>query len=108
MELCNLEETITGLEFIGIAKHSESGEEFQVYSNGSQIDEDIRLGFYKHKKGKFYEVLGTTFNPENNEKLVVYKGLYLDEKRGLEALWVRPLKMFLDKDEHSIPRFRYV
>ncbi len=66
----------------------------------------ITLGKYQHYKGKYYQVLGVAKHSENLEELVVYQALY-DEK----ALWVRPLKMFLQNVELEgkiIPRFKFV
>jgi len=66
----------------------------------------IKLGKYKHYKGKEYEVIGVAKHSETLEEMVVYKALY-DEGQ----IWVRPLKMFLVKVEingRKIPRFEYV
>lgn len=110
LKLCGLESSINNeLDFLGICQHSETGEEFRIYGDLLKRDlEDIKLGFYKHKKSRFYEVIGTAEYPETKEKLVVYKGMYKHEKRGKEALWVRPLKMFLENDERGNPRFKYI
>ncbi len=56
----------------------------------------IKLGKYKHYKGKEYEVIGIAKHSETLEDLVVYKALYQTEG---ENLWVRPLKMFLENVE---------
>lgn len=66
----------------------------------------IKLGKYKHYKGKEYEVIGTAKHSETLEDLVVYRALY-----GDYGLWVRPLKMFLEDveiDGKKIPRFQYL
>ncbi len=52
----------------------------------------IKLGKYKHFKGKEYEVLGIAKHSENLEEFVVYKALY-----GKRELWIRPAKIFLEK-----------
>lgn len=66
----------------------------------------MKLGKYKHYKGKEYEVIGIAKHSETLEELVVYKALY---EEG--ALWVRPLKMFEEEVEvngQKILRFEYV
>lgn len=70
----------------------------------------IKLGKYKHYKGKFYEVVGVGMNTESREEVVIYKALYPTEF-GPDYLWVRPLKMFLEKVEvngEKMPRFKFV
>lgn len=67
---------------------------------------DIKLGIYKHFKGKEYEVLGVAKHSETLEELVVYKKLYDDF-----SLWVRPLSMFIEeieKDGYKGPRFVWI
>lgn len=66
----------------------------------------LKLGKYRHYKGKEYEVLGVAKHSETLEELVVYKALY-----GEGQIWVRPLKMFLDEVElegKKFPRFCFV
>jgi hypothetical protein len=66
----------------------------------------IKLGIYKHYKGKRYEVLGMAKHSETLEDMVVYKQLYDDG-----GLWVRPLKMFLENievDGKIMPRFKLI
>jgi len=53
--------------------------------------ENIRPGFYKHYKGKMYEVIGVARHSETLEELVVYKATY---QKDSENLWVRPRAMF--------------
>ena len=52
---------------------------------------EIKLGKYRHYKGKEYEVLGIAKHSETLEDVVVYRALY-----GKQQLWVRPLKMFME------------
>lgn len=76
----------------------------------------IKLGKYKHYKGKEYEVIGVAKHSETLEDLVVYKALY-----GNHDLWVRPLKMFLEDVKvdgnpvkpnghgaRKVPRFKFI
>jgi len=63
----------------------------------------IKLGKYKHYKGKEYEVIGVARHSETLEELVFYRALY-----GKHDLWARPLKMFMEKvmvDGKKAPRF---
>jgi len=65
----------------------------------------LKLGLYRHFKGKRYKVLGVARHSETLEEMVLYE--HLDDK----SLWVRPLPMFLeevDKDGVKVPRFGYV
>jgi hypothetical protein len=69
---------------------------------GSNI---LKLGKYRHYKGKSYEVIGVAKHSETLEELVVYRALY-----GNHDLWVRPLKMFTEEVEingKKMPRFEY-
>ncbi len=66
----------------------------------------LKLGKYRHYKGKEYKVIGTAKHSETLEELVVYKALY-----GNYDLWVRPLKMFTEEveiDGKKMPRFQYI
>jgi hypothetical protein len=72
---------------------------------------EIKLGKYKHYKGKLYEVIGVAHHSETLEKLVIYKALYKIEGFGKNSFWVRPLDMFLEEVEvngKSQPRFQFV
>ena len=71
----------------------------------------MKIGRYRHYKGKEYEVIGIAKHSETQEDFVVYRALYHSEEFGEDALWVRPLAMFLDKitvDGTEIPRFEYI
>lgn len=68
----------------------------------------LKIGKYQHYKGNFYKVIGVAKHSETLEDLVVYETLY-DNPRS--KLWVRPLKMFLEKvvvDGKEMPRFKLV
>ena len=67
---------------------------------------NIKLGKYKHFKGKEYEVLGVARHSETLEDYVVYKCLY-----GDYSTWIRPLKMFeeeVEVDGKKVKRFEYI
>lgn len=72
---------------------------------------ELKPGRYQHYKGNFYEVIGVAHHSETLEELVVYRALYESEEFGKNALWVRPLQMFLETVEvkgEQVPRFRFV
>ena len=57
----------------------------------------MKIGRYRHYKGKEYEVIGMGRHTETLEELVIYKALYYSEEFGDRAVWVRPLEMFQEK-----------
>ncbi len=68
----------------------------------------IKLGKYKHYKGKEYEVIGIAKHSETLEEMVVYKTLYQNSESNL---WARPLKMFTEKiveEGKEVERFKFV
>jgi len=67
---------------------------------------DIKTGFYRHFKGKLYEVIGTATHSETREPMVVYRALY-----GGYGLWVRPAAMWnetVERDGKTYRRFTYL
>lgn len=65
----------------------------------------LKVGRYQHYKGQFYQVIGVAKHSETEEALVVYRPLY-----GEQALWVRPLSMFIETVEIEgkvQPRFAF-
>ncbi len=72
----------------------------------------IKLGKYKHFKGGEYEVIGVGRHSETLEEMVVYRALYESPEFGKNAIWVRPIAMFLDEKTDAsgkkVPRFQYI
>lgn len=72
------------------------------------MNSTIKLGKYRHFKGKEYIVLGVAKHSETLGEFVVYEALY-DNPQG--KLWVRPLDMFLEtieRDGKTFKRFEYI
>lgn len=70
--------------------------------------DDIKLGVYRHYKGKFYKVLGIVKHSETLEDMVLYETQY---KNDLGKMWVRPRKMFdeiVTVKGKQMPRFEYI
>lgn len=69
----------------------------------------MKLGKYQHSKtGNYYQVIGVAKHSETLEEFVVYEALY---KNPTSKLWIRPIKMFLEKveiDGKQTPRFKYI
>ena len=68
--------------------------------------DEIKLGKYRHFKGKEYQLLYIANHSETLEKMVVYKALYGDGE-----IWVRPLSMWteeVEKDGIKSKRFTFV
>lgn len=66
----------------------------------------IKLGKYRHFKGKEYEVIAVAKHTEDLNDYVVYRALY-----GDYGLWVRPLEMFCEEVEingKKVKRFEYI
>ena len=67
----------------------------------------LKLGKYRHYKGKDYEVIGVAKLESNLEDMVVYKPLYETEHK----LWIRPLGVFTENieiDGKIVPRYVYI
>jgi hypothetical protein len=68
-------------------------------------------GRYQHYKGGYYQVIGVAKHSETLEDLVVYIHEGKDSFGREDALWVRPLAMFMEtveKDGKTLPRFRLI
>ena len=66
----------------------------------------MKLGLYKHYKGKLYNVISVAKHTETEELLVVYQALY-----GNYEYWIRPFDMFHESVETNNiiqPRFTYI
>ena len=73
--------------------------------------DEIKIGKYKHYKGKLYKVIGIAKHSENLEELVVYQALYESKEFGNNAIWVRPAKIFTEKvilNGKEVPRFELI
>ena len=73
--------------------------------------EELKLGKYRHFKGKKYEVIGIGHHSESLEKLVIYKALYDSEEFGTNAIWARPYDLFISEKEldgKMVKRFEYI
>ena len=75
----------------------------------------MKLGRYRHYKGREYEALGVVMHSETREKLVLYRPLYLctelHNEYGDDPWFVRPYAMFHEQvkvDGRAVPRFEYV
>lgn len=67
---------------------------------------EVKLGKYRHFKGKEYEVVAIANHSETLEKMVIYKALYGDSE-----YWVRPLSMWNEtviRDGKEYKRFTYI
>ena len=67
---------------------------------------NLSPGKYRHFKGGEYQVIDLARHSETEEWLVVYRPLY-----GDQALWVRPLEMFIEPVEwqgNTVKRFTQI
>ena len=65
--------------------------------------QEIKIhGIYKHFKGDLYIVEDIAYNSETEEKMVIYRALYGDNK-----LWCRPINMFLEEVNKNDQKYRF-
>lgn len=70
------------------------------------MENEIKIGRYRHFKGNEYLVLHNAKHSETLELMVVYQALY-----GERAIWVRSASMWnetVERDGVSIKRFTYM
>lgn len=68
----------------------------------------VENGIYEHYKGQLYRMHKIVRHSESLEEYVLYEALY---ENKLGQMWVRPLKMFIEKikvNETEQPRFRFL
>ena len=66
----------------------------------------IKIGKYRHFKGKEYEVIALAKHSETEEELVVYRALY-----GEGEVWVRPASMWEERvlyQGETVSRFTFI
>ena len=66
------------------------------------MNDIVIKGIYKHFKGDLYLVEDIAINSENEEKMVVYRALYGDNK-----LWVRPYDSFIEEVNKNNQKYRF-
>lgn len=67
---------------------------------------EIKIGKYRHFKGKEYQVLYLAKHSETLQEMVVYQALY-----GEKGIWVRPASMWNEdviRDGKTLKRFTYI
>ena len=70
------------------------------------MENEIKIGKYRHFKGNEYDVLYIAKHSETGEDMVVYKALY-----GDFGIWVRPASMWnetVERDGKIYKRFEYI
>lgn len=76
------------------------------------METDVKFGIYTDPRGLYYQVMSVGSDTENNNSpVVVYKGLFYDEKLGHNPVFVRSKAKFLENivvDGKTVPAFRFV
>lgn len=68
----------------------------------------VRPGYYRHFKGKLYQVTANATDSETGEPVVVYRNF---TPNACEQVWVRPARMFSEKvmlGECLVDRFTFL
>lgn len=74
----------------------------------------IQGGVYRHYKNPkhLYRVLGTAFDSETKEEMIIYRQLYDSLEFKKRTQWVRSKKSFLEDvtlgNDAKIPRFEFI
>ena len=66
----------------------------------------LQCGYYRHYKGRYYQVIAIVRHSEEDTPYVLYRALY-----GDFGLWVRPFAMFTESvniDGETLPRFAFI
>jgi hypothetical protein len=69
-------------------------------------DRTVGIGFYRHYKGHYYQLLAVVRHSEEDAPYALYRALY-----GDFGLWIRPLQMFCEQviiNGEPIQRFNYI
>lgn len=72
----------------------------------SNTAETLQPGFYRHYKGRYYQLLAVVRHSEEEAPYALYRALY-----GDFGLWVRPLAMFCEQvniNGEPIARFGFI
>jgi hypothetical protein len=70
------------------------------------MENELKLGKYRHFKGNEYEVLGTGYDCETEEETVIYRALY-----GEGKVWLRRKTDFcgmVERDGKIFKRFEFI
>lgn len=105
-DFSNLPIPLSIITKIDIRQYQESG-----LDSGLPGKTTVKPGEYRHYKGRRYRVLGTALNSETLKEMVIYQAQYKDKHFGDRAVWVRPMKTFLEKADVGgvrIPRFELI
>lgn len=118
MASCANFKTCNNKKIIGLAKHSESLEDYLIYVSDPlnpgkymyliPVPHDFNIGLHQHYKGQKYLVLGIAKDKLTQIEYVIYVCLYDNQ---LAHMWARPKDMFMEdiiQDGVLIPRFKYI